>query len=104
MKKIINGKLYDTETAELLATNASECGQHDFRWFEEDLYRTKKGQFFLAGEGGPMSRWSHSIDQNSWSGGSDIVLFSDEEAREWAEASLTADEIEELACFPIEEG
>ena len=104
MKKIINGKRYDTETATEIGLGESMCGYTDFNWFTERLYRTKAGQFFLAGEGGPMSRWSRSIDQNSWSSGSGIVLMTASEARDWCEDHMDADEIDAAGCFAIEEG
>ena len=40
MKKIVNGKLYDTEKAEVVTTS----GPKEFR---EILYRTKKNRYFL---------------------------------------------------------
>ncbi len=42
MRKIIDGKLYDTETAELIFTHYPQ-GTNKRR----DYYRTKKGTFFV---------------------------------------------------------
>jgi hypothetical protein len=102
VKKVINGKVYNTETATQIGTDSYNGSTSDFQWWDETLYKTKKGQFFLSGEGGPMSRWSRSCGNNSTSGGSDIVLLSDAEALEWAEAHMDADEIAEH--FTVEEG
>jgi len=55
MKKIINGKRYDTETAQLIGS-ASYSNRTDFRFWSEELYRKKTGEFFLYGEGGPASK------------------------------------------------
>jgi hypothetical protein len=85
MKQIIDGKTYNTETAALLAEAESACNPSDFHYWREELYRTRRGAYFLAGEGGPMSSWSISIDQNSWSGGSGIRLLDEDAAREWTE-------------------
>ena len=41
MKKIIDGKMYNTETAKVLGMGESDCGQTDTRWFEEHLYKKK---------------------------------------------------------------
>lgn len=41
MKKIVNGKLYDTETAESL-------GQWKHNLNTHSLYRTKKGAYFVV--------------------------------------------------------
>lgn len=100
MRKIIDGKVYDTETAECLGSDHySHTG--DFRHWEESLYRTKRGAFFVAGSGGPMSRYSTAIDQNSWSGGSDLKVVSEAEAREWLESHGDAEEYE--YAFAVEE-
>ena len=85
MKQIINGKTYDTATSEGLAEASSDCGHGDFRYWEESLYRTPKGRYFVAGEGGPMSSWAKSCGQNSYSGGSGIRVLTEDEARTWVE-------------------
>ena len=55
MRKNIDRKMYDTETAELLASSSNGYGHGDFRYMEEQLYRKKTGEFFLYGEGGALS-------------------------------------------------
>ena len=40
MKRIVNGKLYDTDTAELVCLSKISL-------FSERLYRTKKGRYFI---------------------------------------------------------
>jgi hypothetical protein len=102
MKKIINGKRYDTETATLIGS-ARYGYPSDFEYWAEDLYRKKTGEFFLYGEGGPMSRYSRSTGQNEWSGGKEIRPLSLKEAQEWAEKYLDADKYEEV-FGRIEEG
>jgi len=94
MKRIINGKIYNTETATRIGNFASDCGPGDFRYEDTDLYRTKKGAFFLAGSGGPASKYAHTVSQNEWTGGSDLIALTPAEAQEWAEnAGIDADEI-----------
>ena len=46
MKKIIDGKLYDTETAECLGFYQHFDG-NTFHYLREALYRTKKGTYFI---------------------------------------------------------
>lgn len=96
MKKIIDGRRYDTETATLIDDTESGCGRSDFHYFRESLYRTKSGAFFLAGEGGPLSHYSQPVDQNSWSGGSRIRPLEHGEALAWLERHSTAETIEEI--------
>ncbi len=101
MKKIINGRRYDTTTAKEIG-NASYSGSvTDFQWWDETLYLKRTGEFFLYGKGGPMSEYKRMISQNEWSGGEKIIPLSIEEAKEWAEKYLDADEYE--ALFEVEE-
>lgn len=92
MKKVIKGKLYDTEKAKEVGVWGNGLGWSDFKRCSETLYIKKTGEYFLYGEGGPMSRWSVSNGDNTWSGGNGIIPMTYEEAAEWAEEHLTADE------------
>ena len=96
MKKIINGKLYSTETAKELGSWSNMADVRDFHQFVETLYRKKTGEFFLYGEGGPMTKYAVAEGSNSWRGGSRIMPLSFQEARKWAEEKLQADEYESI--------
>ncbi len=100
MKKIINGKRYDTGTAKLIG-EASYSNRTDFNYWSEELYQKRTGEFFIYGEGGPASKYSRSTGQNQWSGGEKIIPLTIKEAKEWAEKYLDADEYEIL--FEVEE-
>jgi len=104
MKKIINGKRYDTASAIEIGHYSSSYGGTDHQYWEATLYRTKRsGQYFMAGEGGPMSRFAQSNGQNSWSGGEDLIPMSKDEALEFAEQYLDSDEIEDHFADVIED-
>lgn len=92
MKKIINGKVYDTETAKEIAQWENQGSWRDYDHMEETLYRKRTGEFFIYGEGGPKTRYAESEGQNCWTGGCKIIPLSWEAAREWAEEHLDADE------------
>lgn len=96
MNKVINGHMYNTETAKLLGTNESNCGMNDFRWFEEELYRTKAGYFFLHGEGGPLTRYAEPAYGGGWTSGERIIPMSEAEARKWAEDVFDGEEYEKV--------
>ncbi|KAJ49379.1 hypothetical protein BD780_003494 [Clostridium tetanomorphum] len=102
MKKVINKKVYNTETAELIAKCGNGLGSSDFRYLFEELYRTKKGQYFLYGEGGPMTKYSESAGNSSW-GISTIIPLTDEEAYEWLEENGKSESIEKYFKDLIEE-
>lgn len=100
MKKIINGKLYDTDTAKELG--CWDNGDTGFTSVTETLFRKRTGEFFLFGEGGPSTQYAKRIDQNSWSGGREIIPLSAAKAREWAEENLSADEYADIFGMPDE--
>lgn len=91
MKKIITNKLYNTETAELLASD-SFSGPGNFHYWNEELYMKRTGEFFLYGEGGPLSHYSKQADPSGWTSGWDIIPLTNEEARQWAEHHATIKE------------
>lgn len=102
MKKIIQGKLYDTTTAKALGTWQNAGSWSDFNHMEETLYRKRTGEFFLMGEGGPMTKYAVSVEQNSWIGGSKIIPITAANARKWAEDHLSADEYAAIFGLPSE--
>lgn len=96
MKKIIDGRMYNTETAKEVGAWSNAGTWSDFHHVEETLYRKKNGEFFLYGEGGAASKYAKPEGQNSWSGGERIMPMTFEEARAWAEKRLDADDYEAI--------
>lgn len=95
MKKIINGKKYDTDTAEEVGCWSNhQYGSFDF--CEETLYRKKNGEFFLEGYGGPLTCYREACGSNEWRSGTQIIPMTESEAREWAMEYLDGDEFEEI--------
>ena len=72
MEKTINKKVYDTDSA-------VELGYRYDGWFgasegyEERLFITDEGQYFIYGVGGPDSKYAEPV----------IALIPDEKAEEW---------------------
>ena len=83
MKKIIDGKRYDTETATKIHEWDNGIYGNDFKSCEEALYKTKNGAYFLYGSGGPASKYAEPCGNNSMGGGSDIIPMEPEEAFTW---------------------
>lgn len=101
MKKIIDNRRYDTDTAKEIGSDGYS-NRRDFGFWQETLYQKRTGEFFLHGEGGPASKYATTVGQNEWTGGEKIIPLSFDKAREWAECHLEADEYE--AVFgPVEE-
>ena len=102
MKKIINGKMYDTDKATYLGYDIY-AGPRDFKYWREELYRKRTGEFFLYGQGGPDSKYAvASVTGSGWDGGSKIIPLSVPKAREWAEEHLSADAYAEIFGMPDE--
>ena len=91
MKQVIDGKVYNTETAEIIGSYSNNLSYSDFRNFEETLHVTKKGNYFLAGRGGPMTQYAESVGDGVGSGSS-IEPLSKEAALKWAEQYCGDDE------------
>jgi len=97
VKAVIDKKVYNTKTATEIAEDYNTPDQGNFHYCSETLYRTKKGAYFLFGEGGALSKYAEHFPGGS-SGGSEIIPFSDDEAAEWlAEHGFTEKLLE---CFP----
>lgn len=81
MQKVIGGRLYDTETAELLCDiSGPDADRGSFHYEDTWLYRTKNGRFFVAGTGNALSRWGQTVGNTHHSGGG-LQLVTDDEAR-----------------------
>ena len=103
MKKIINNKVYDTDTAKKLGSWENMYDSRDFGYFSEALYQKRTGEFFIYGEGGPMSKYAKTVGTNQWSGGERIMPVTMAEAQEWAENHLSADEYESIFGAIVED-
>jgi hypothetical protein len=95
MKKIINGKKYDTESAKALHKYGNNYHLNDFHHYSEILFRKKSGEYFLYGKGGPQSKYA--IGHYGWSTGSERMQpFTVQEAKEWLEENSDADVYESI--------
>ena len=98
MKKIINGKRYNTMTAKKLGTNSSICSTEDPNWWVETLYQKQTGEYFLYAEGGTMSKYRAYVSGNSWESGKRLIPLEINEARAWAEQNLNEDIYKKVFC------
>ncbi len=100
MKRSIEGKVYNTETAtEICDISRGHSG--DFEHVNAELYVTKKGAFFIAGWGGASTRFAKSTSDGNGRVGSDgIIPLSEREALEYCEEHAW-DKVEEF--FEVEE-
>ena len=88
MKKIINNKLYDTDTAKAVSSRI-DLGSVEGVFYGKTLYRKRTGEYFVYREG-----YRDMTD--------DIEPLSYDEARCWAEEHLDAGEYEAEFGLPDE--
>ncbi len=103
MKKVIAGKVYDTEKAHKLGAHAFEkATPTDPDYCTEALYQKRTGEFFLHGEGGCNSRYAAPSSQYVWSAGEKIIPLTYEAAKDWAQEHLPTHEYDAIFRFVAE--
>ena len=103
MKRVINGRLYDTETTELVAAAEGGGYRSNFSYWEERLYRTRAGEYFIAGSGNASSRYSQPVGNNCRGAGEGLRVITEADALAWCEQNeIDPDVIAEL--FAVEAG
>lgn len=101
IRRVINGKVYDTGTATEVVVIVDQLGHRsDFEAERTALYRTQKGSWFLAGEGGGCSRWKRDMGDRSFCPGAGIELIDAREAQRLMEKANGPVE----RYFEVEEG
>lgn len=93
MRKIIDGRTYNTETSKEIGHWHNGLYTGDMGYCCETLYRNTKGAYFLHGEGGAQSKYAGQ-DGDLPCPGEKIIPLSQEDAQEWAEKHLDPDEYE----------
>ena len=100
MKKIIHGKVYDTEKAAFVARADHEnIIDATGNTCKQALYRKKTGEFFVNLESG-TSITLHNIFQHDYRQGRKIYPLNYEQAMKWAETELPADKWTEIFGDP----
>lgn len=95
MKKIINGKLYNTDTARRLASWDNGEFYNDLSFISEGLFQKKTGEFFIHGEGGAKTKYA-KCTSDAWRSGEAILPLSYEAAQKWAEEHTSCDVYETI--------
>ena len=96
MKRIINGRAYNTETATRIARDDSGRGRAGYF---EVLYQSRDGAFFLAGAGGEDSPWARrngSRPEYSW------LMYWDEPAQHYR-VGLNDEDAAEIRAMTAED-
>lgn len=86
MIKVIDGKRYNTDTAEQVFWHSNGAMRNDFKFREKTLYRTKGNAWFIEHTGGPMSDMATRLGGGSIGWGEEIEPVSDDDAYGFLEA------------------
>lgn len=101
MKIISNRKIYDTEQA-LEITSARHSRPNNISWYDETLYVSKNGAWFLAGEGGPLSHYGIDLGEGNKEGARKLTPMSTGEVIIWLEMHEKYSIIEEYFFDQLE--
>jgi len=96
MKKVINGRRWDTEKANLICevVNGLPC---DLDYVKVGLYQTPRSKrFFLAGEGGPMTVFAHAVSEGTLCGGERIIPIGTDVAHWLAETNASEETVKKF--------
>lgn len=93
MKKVIKGRVCDTDTAKKIGEWDNGIYGNDINACSEALYRTKSGCHFLHGRGGANTKYATVLD-GSWGSGEIIIPLDEEAAIEWAKEHMPEDAFE----------
>ena len=88
IRRVIDGKVYDTDTATCVHALSDDKGSIGLNFFVErtNLYRTRRGQYFIAGESGAYRQWGQRYD-GGYAPGRGLKLVTDAEAQRLLENS-----------------
>lgn len=101
MKAVIDGLLYDTDTATEICDISNGYSTNDFKYRSGKLYKTPNGRYFAVGSGGANSMFAVQVG-NSRMGSTDrIVALDMHTARALAEHYASVNTITEF--FTVEE-
>ena len=97
MNKVINGKMYNTETADFLG-RVSLGTPRNWDYQEEELYKKKNGEYFFCFVGPTFSRCLAWVYQEfSGTGGHQRFRPTSERlAKQWIEENFDGDKYVEL--------
>lgn len=90
MQSIIDGRMYNTDTATLVANHDNMADVRNFHYANEALYIKKTGEWFLLCEGQGLSKYGVQRG-NEFCWGERIIPYNEEDAKMWLEENNKVD-------------
>lgn len=91
MRRVINGKTYNTDTAEKLAVKEYGDPTDGLYYSERTLYQTKKGDYFIHSWGKAGTIYATDLGNGRTGGGEIIEPISAEKAEEFVSSYIIMD-------------
>ncbi len=95
MKKVINGKMYNTDTAKEIESYTNGLSWTDFNFICKTLYQKRTGEYFIFISGGARSIANYTCEDGSISGGYMFVICGFDEKH----AKYVFENIEDLYYY-----
>lgn len=98
MRKVVKGKVVDTERMQKLAeVRFGNLNDYNYVW-ESLFYDPDSKSFYLYGRGGAASRYAEAVGVNQWSEGEKLMKITKGLALLWLEENgiTVTDEIEKV--------
>lgn len=96
-KQIVNGKTYNNSTAKKLTSFHFYNDLEQCLTVDEALYLTRKGEYFLCGEGMERTPYAAKMeDRDDWMRGYGILPLTLNQVKEWCELRGLNDEIDSI--------
>lgn len=80
MKKVVKGRLYNTESTKIICSWDNNLPMSDFRFCGATLHQKATGAYFVHLEGGAMSRYGKVMSDGAYGYGEDIIVISNDVA------------------------
>lgn len=98
---MINGRMYNTDTTEVLGSWDNGYPRGDFSFEEQTLHKKKTGEYFVYASGGAQSNFGDCYGGHDCSG-EKFIPMSVEQAQQWSEEYLTVEKYVEIWGEPEE--
>lgn len=96
-KQIVNGKTYNNSTAEWLTSFHFYNDHEQYLTVDEALYITRKGEYFLCGEGMMRTPYTAKMEYcDDWMRGHGILPLTLKQVKEWLKIRGLEDEIDSI--------
>jgi len=93
MIRTINRTTYNTKTAEFIEDKNRGEFVNELWFSSEELYKTRKGKYFLYCYGNAGSMWAHTDKTGAMTGGERIIPVPDKLVSKWQNDIMDAADI-----------